>query len=131
MKIVLTNEEKLQYFHSALCNGLVYLGGYGLELDYNTKDYIEISEQLKTENPNVTICHEDVLIEMIKRGKNIRFVDNECDGEYNVVIGLDEVLKNIEKTPVRNLLNIHEETDDAEDADAILQSVAYGEIIFG
>lgn len=131
MKIQLTNEEKLQYFHTALCNGLDWISGYGLYVKYDKDAYNQSAQKLKESDLSEFACYEDVLIKMIKDGKKLEFVDEECDGEYTRTIGINEILSNIEKTPVRNLLNIHEEQDDAEDADAVIQSVLYGEIIFG
>lgn len=131
MQIKLTEQEKLQYFYNSLCNGLNWISGYGLYVKYNQNEYKQTSQKLKAKNPKIEVCYEDVLIEMLKDGKKLKFVDEECDGEYTRTIGLNEVLSNIEKTPIRNLLNIHEEQDDAEDADAVIQSVLYSEIIFG
>ena len=131
MEIKLNDEEKLNFFYNALCNGLGLLGDYGLQLEYNKEEYSEAKKKLAIENPKIAVCYEDILMEMIKNGKVLNIIDEECDGEYNANISLDIILSNMDKTPIENLMNIYTENDDAWDADVLLQTVLYGEIIFG
>ena len=58
----------------------------------------------------------------------ILFIDED---RKTVLEKLNTIRQNIEKTPIDNLVNIHREEGDAEDAAALIQSVLYGEIIFG
>lgn len=125
MKLLLTNEEKEQFFYNALCNIGGTLSGYGLELDWNNDEYRKSREKLK--NP----CIEDVIMQMLKDGYSLKINDIEGDGENSKEITLQTVYDNIEKTPFDDLLAMQNEEDNGNTADAIIQSVAYGEIIFG
>lgn len=125
MKLLLTNEEKEQFFYNALCNIGGTLSGYGLELDYDNDEYRKSKEKLS--NP----CIEDVFMQMLKDGYSLKLNDIEGDGENDTTISLYKVHSNIELTPFDDLMAMHNEEDDGNTADSIIQSVAYGEIIFG
>jgi hypothetical protein len=131
MKIILTNEESESMFCNALCNGLSYIRGYGLELDYKDEDYTSAREELNKANPNTTTCYEDVLMKMLQMGYKLTLVDEEGDGAYTSEIGIAEVHERVQLAPARNLINTLDETDDAEDADVIIQTVFFNEVIFG
>jgi len=123
MKIKLKKKEAISIFHTALCNGLSYMSGYGITLDYDDKHYILASD--KKENH----CWEDVLIQILVDGNPLNFVDEE--GEETHEVFLKDVLKNIVDTDVDVLMNIINERDDALDADIVLQTVVFGEVIYG
>lgn len=145
MEIKLTTEESEKYFYNALCNGLGYMRGYGLEFDYKDKDYKaavkslqekldkgEVPKEIhvfKGEKPS--ICREDVYMEILRNGKKLKFIDHEGDGEYTREIGLAEVHERVQKTPADHLLDMVNENDDAITADVILQSVFFENVIFG
>jgi len=131
MKILLTNEESETMFHNALCNGLSYISGYGLKLDYSKADYASAREELNKANPDTTICYEDVLLKMLQMGYKLTLVDKEGDGAYTSEIGINEVHERVQLAPARNIMNILDETDDADDADIIIQTVFFNEVIFG
>lgn len=125
MEIKLTNEESLEMFYTALCNGLGYVEGYGLELDYDGEDYKSAREKL--ESP----CYEDVLIQILKDGNKLTLIDKENDGDITSSITIEDVYDRVSKTPFRFLSDMINENDDAETADVIIQTVFYEEIIFG
>lgn len=125
MEIKLTKKESEEYFYNALCNGLSEMGCYGLTFDYVSEEYKKSKEKLTAP------CFEDVLIQMLKDGYKITFVDEECDGEYTRSIGMKEVHERVKKTPTHHLMNMINENDDAITADVILQSVFFEDIIFG
>jgi hypothetical protein len=131
MKIILTNEESEKIFHNALCNGLPYIHGYGLTLEADKQDYKAASQKLKSEKPNELICYEDILLKMLQMGYKLTLVDEEGDGAYTSEIGINEVHERVQLAPARNLINTLDETDDAEDADIIIQTVFFNEVIFG
>ena len=131
MKILLTNEESETMFHNALCSGLSYISGYGLKLDYSKADYTSAREEFIKANPDTAICYEDVLLKMLQMGYKLTLVDEEGDGAYTREIGIVEVHERVMLAPARNIMNILDETDDAEDADIIIQTVFYQDIIFG
>ena len=125
MQIQLTPQESETMFHNALCNGLGYMNGYGLEFDYCDKQYS--AAKTKLQSP----CCEDVLMQILRDGGSLTFVDVECDGEYTRSVSLADVHDRVQKTPLRFLTDMINEEDDAETADAVLQTVFFEEIIFG
>jgi hypothetical protein len=58
-------------------------------------------------------------------------IDHECEGEYDAHIDLKVIQERMELVPAKNLLNIINEEDDADDADIVLQTLLYGDVIFG
>jgi hypothetical protein len=130
MEITLTHDESEGYFFNALCNGLDYIGGYGLSLDYNEDDYNNAKKYFREHDSNAS--HEDVLMRILRDGKELMVVDGEDeDSEYNVSINLSMVHERMSSVPVRHLLDMIEERDDADTADVILQTIFFNEIIFG
>ena len=125
MQIILTPQESEEYFYNALCNGLSCMGGYGLEVDYNEKHYYQAKDKLT--NP----CYEDVLMQILRDGNTIGVEDVECDGEYSKQITLEDVHTKMGTVDPERLLEMKNETDDAGTADVILQTIMYGEVIFG
>ena len=125
MTITFTNEESENYFYNSLCNGLGEMGGYGLSLDYNTKEYQSAQEKL--ESP----CFEDVLMQILRDGGSITLVDEECEGEYTKSITMKDVHERVAKTPIKHLTDAITENDDAITADVIIQTVFFEDIIFG
>jgi hypothetical protein len=131
MKIVFEKQEAENIFHSALCNGLGYVGGYGLQLDFDDKDYEKAKKTLKKANPKETICYEDVLVQILREGGELTMIDIECDGEYTSSIKMEDVYERLPLTPTRFLMDMINEQDDAETADCIIQSVFFKDIVFG
>ena len=126
MQIVLTPQESEDFFLNALCNGLSYIDGYGLELTYNQDAYNQAKQTLRQ-----GVAWEYILMEILRQGDTLRIVDHECDGEYSRDITLADVHTHVPTAPMSRLLDMYNEDDDAETADVILQWVAYQEIIFG
>jgi hypothetical protein len=58
-------------------------------------------------------------------------VDVEGEGDMTRSICLADVHERVQQTPHRHLMNMVEENDDADTADAILQTVFFSDIIFG
>ena len=132
MKISLTPIESEDYFLNALCNGLHELGQYGIELDYNEDEYKLSRASL---GPNAP-CFEDILMQMLRDGYKLAFTDTEAEGtmfiaEETMFITMNDVHARVQTTDTRHLLDMINEQDDAVTADVILQTVIYGEVIFG
>lgn len=125
MQIQLTPQESETMFHNALCNGLGYMSGYGLEFEYSEEQYR--AAKTKLQSP----CFEDVLMQILRDGGSLTFVDVECDGEYTRSVSLADVHSRVQQTPLRFLTDMINEQDDAETADVMLQTVFFEEIIFG
>ena len=131
MKIVLDKEESEGFFYNALCNGLGYVGQYGLQLDYDSDKYKEAKENWLKKNPDQQVCLEDVLMQMLKDGGSLTLVDVEGGDNERHTIYLRDVHEKVSKTPPKHLLDMENENDDATTADCILQTVFFNEIIFG
>ncbi len=125
MQVILTEEESLNIYYNALCNGLSYILGHGLELDWSTEEYA-IARQ-KFTSP----CFENVLIQILKDGGTLIFNDIEGDGENTTNVTMKEVLERVPNTPFEHLADMLNEIDDATTADVILQTVAFNKVIFG
>ena len=132
MEIKLTPTESETIFHTALCNGLGYMSGYGISLQFKKDAYQTAKENLKAKaGENTAICYEDVLLQILKDGGELKMKDEEGDGEMDSTIKLQDVHDRVQKTEARHLIAVTEEQDDAETADVILQTVFWGEAIFG
>ena len=129
MNINLTHEESEAHFYNAICNGLGELRYYDLELDYDNKEYKAAKQQLSDKQPDTQACWEDVLMEMLRSGNTLWIVDQN-DSERHPIT-LDLVHERVQQTPVNHLMNAINENDDATTADCIIQTVIYGDVIYG
>jgi hypothetical protein len=133
MKIVTENNAEIEeLFYNSLCNAVStgYMAGYGLELTYENEDYEEAKKSLK-EKTSDTICFEDVLMEILKMGKPLTMKDVENDDAYTSKIYIKDLHKRFRKVPSSTLSNIMRQEDDVCDADVIIQTVFFKEVIFG
>jgi hypothetical protein len=138
MEIKLTHEESENIFYTSLCDavGTGYMNGYGIELMCDRSQYKDSKEHLlrvmeEKELMNTSVCYEDVLMQVLRDGGTLTFVDHEGDGYMTRTISLKEVHERVEKTPLTCLTNIIKMNSDSSDADAVLQTVFFEEIIFG
>jgi len=125
MKITLSTQESEEYFYNALCNGLSYIGGYGLSVDFNAKEYKAAKMKL------TNACYEDVFMQMLRDGGTLTLIDEECDGEYTRSINIKDIHERVQNTETSHLMDMVNGYDDATTADVILQSVFFNEVIFG
>ena len=107
------------------------MSSYGLSLDFSDDDYSDAKTKLGKESPGMFICFEDVLMEMLRMGKSLTLVDDEGEGDMNSTITIKDVHEKLCKAPVKHLMDMINEDDDADTADVIIQQVFYNEIIFG
>jgi hypothetical protein len=128
--ITLTEKEAMEYFHTALCNGLTYYEQYGIELTWKKTEYMEARKRLELKKPNEALCYEDIYIEILEGGGTLTTVDHE-NGEEDKVITKADVIERMALVPHRHLYDMMEENDDADTGDAILQTVFFKEILFG
>ena len=129
MKVILEHQESENLFYDALCNGLNELSYYDLEIDYDKELYIEAKKILKALTPEETICHEDILMQMLRSGKTIWVLDITDDERHPITLQL--VHDRVVNTPIRHLMDAINERGDATTADCILQTVIYDEVIYG
>lgn len=124
MEIKLTNKESEDFFYNSLCNGLNQMVYYDLRLIYEGTDYEQARNKF-SEQP----CYEDVLMQILRDGNSLTMFDVE--GEESYSINLQDVHERVQQAPFNVLLEVIEERDDADTADAILQQVFFGEVMFG
>ena len=127
MKINLTPEESETYFHNSLCNGH-QIADYGLQLDYDEEEYDQARERLEANGTSP--CLEDVWMEILRGGGTLTLIDEE-NGEDPSPIKLADVHERVQNTPTYHMMNAINEQDDGDTADVILQTVFYGDVIFG
>lgn len=130
MEIKLSHTKSETYFYNALCNGLSYISGYNLELTYDENSYNDAKNRLKEKSPDIGLCYEDVLMEILRGGGTLTLEDRE-ENENNAIITLKEVHDRVSLTPLNHLTNMINENDDAETADCILQTVFLEDIVYG
>lgn len=129
MKITLTPQESEGFFYNSLCNALDYIQGYGIVLKTKQDQYETAKQALK--NKGDTPCYEDVLMEILRQNGKLKLKDIEGEGAMDAEITLADVHERVQQTPLTHLVAMINETDDAETADAIIQTTFYKEIIFG
>jgi hypothetical protein len=135
MEILLNEKELKEVLHSALCNGLGWISGYGLSVKISKEDYASAKDSLKDEDFNVGsinigICMEDVLMKHLENGNALEFYDSEQE-EY-VGFTLEQAKRNLKDEYVtKHIMDMLNENDDAITADCILQTALFGEVIFG
>ena len=125
MKIILTPEESEEYFYNALCNGLDYFQGYGFDLDYDADQYYKAREKLKSP------CFEDVLMQLLRDGGQLIFKDVENEGDMTRIVTLKDIHERVQNAPIKTLIEMADQEDDADTADIILQTVLFNEILLG
>lgn len=123
MEIKLSKKESMEIFHTAMCNGLGYIQGYGIILDADRTHYNEARDKLTSP------CYEDVFQQILLDGNPIVFIDEEAEETHQIY--LKDVYKKVSNTPLTNLMNIINETDDAIDSDCVLQTVIFDDVIYG
>ena len=125
MKIKFDKKDAEEIFFDALCNGLDYVSGYGMLMETNADDYLKAKDSL-----DESACYEDILMQILRDGNKLTLVDYE-DDEEQYSITLKDVYKRMPNVPTDNILNIIAENDDANDADVVIQTIFFNEIIFG
>lgn len=129
MEIKLTEKESEDFFHNALCNGAGWVAGYGITMDYSDEDYAKAKKTLKeSKGEDAIICREEVWMQILKNGGKLIFNSQDVDTS---IVELKHVHERVQKTPLRHLMDMVNERDDAITADCIIQTVLYEEVIFG
>ena len=130
MKITLSQEESEQIFYNSLCNalGTGYIEGYGLEIDCDRSQYKSSREHLLSQGKD--ICYEDILMQVLRDGGSLTIIDHD-GGEYTRTITLKDVHERVGETDHQSLINFSLEQDDVSDADMVIQTVFFQEVIFG
>lgn len=125
MDISLTPIESEDYFLDALCNGLHELSNYGIELDFSDNEFKLSRASLEIKSP----CFEDILMQMLRDGYILDFIDTES--EETTPVTIYDVHARVQTTDTRHLFNMINGQGDAITSAVILQTVIYGDVIFG
>jgi hypothetical protein len=128
---VTTTEGKLEAVYTALCSGLPTLAMSGLELDYDASEYAAARKALTDAASGESPCIEDVQREMLRRGLDLIFIDNEEDGEEVGRLNLTVIEENWNKIDSRTLGDYLRFDDDADTADNLIQYLIFGELRYG
>lgn len=123
IEIKFSEQRSLELFKDALSNGLSYLRGYDIEEDYSKLEYQQAKEKLNAP------FYEDVLVQILEDGGSINFIDYESMSIST--IHLEDVVNNMPKVPLNTLLEVLNDMGDAISYDVILQTIIYGEVIYG
>lgn len=129
--LTLTKDKSEEMFYNSMCNGMHYMSGYGLVLDYDPIEYKKAKSTLaENKAVNVEICREDIWMQILRNGGTLTFVDEEGDDERHSIT-LKEVHERVQLADAQTILDMLNENDDAITADCILQTVFFKEIVFG
>lgn len=123
IEIKFSEQRSLELFKDALSNGLSYLRGYDIEEDYSKLEYQQAKEKLNAP------FYEDVLVQILEDGGSINFIDYESMSIST--IHLEDVVNNMPKVPLNTLLEVLNDMGDAISYDVILQTIIFGEVIYG
>jgi len=123
MEIRFTEQEARGIFLDALCNGLGYISGYGLDIIYEPEDYKKAKAKL------VSPCYEDVLLQILLDGNSLTLIDEEDEDNVNTIT-IQDVYDRISSVPFDHLSDMINGNDDATTADVILQTIFFNEIIY-
>lgn len=123
MKITFTHEEAQEHFLNAMCNGLGYICDYELDIRYSKADYESAARKIKAP------CWEDVLLQILLDGNRIGLYDGNDETTHYITI--EDVYNRLPETPIRHLMDMVNEQDDAVTADVILQTIFLSEVIYG
>lgn len=126
MKIKATLEEKLDIVHTALCNGLGWMKAYDLEFEIDG-DKEQADKNL--EEKGKYVCIEHFIIEVIRLGGSLQVKDYNDDEIHH--LNLESIEENFDNIDFKHLLDVINKNDDVITADCILQTLIYGDIIYG
>lgn len=111
-------------------SGFSYFPAYGLSVDYDEEIYRMTADALQAKRTD-TVCHEEILMDMIGAGHALNITDEEADGEYIGCLSIHTIMKNWDAISPDYLLEIYNEADDSNTADCILQTLCFGSVIYG
>jgi hypothetical protein len=130
MKIQLTQQEAEAIMNNALCDSGI--GMHGLEFTFDKHEYHSSQVRWMKANEGISPCYEDVLMQMLRDGYSIGVIDTEGDdGEYDKTITMQDVYDRMNLVHYSRIIQMVEEDYDADTTDVVLQTIFYGEVIFG
>lgn len=124
----LTEKEMQEIFYNVLCDGLDYCSYFGSVSSCNKEDYATARKNFMM--TNLSVCIEDVLLQILRDGGKLQYIDNE-DESMNCQISMQDVYDRISLVPIDTLNDMINGEYDAETCDIILQTILFKEVIFG
>jgi hypothetical protein len=140
MNLLLEQEELLTLIHNCFCDGGLELLYYsGIQHNYKGAEFTEARELLQSLNPTEQICYEDVLVQILRSGNCIMFLDNEDDlnevGRLHTTLTKIRLLKAMEDSPTLYSIVVRMLSEDGDydggDCDSLLQCMLFGTVIYG
>ena len=92
------------------------------------KEYKKAKKTAKAEDGG-EVCHEDILMQMLKNGNTLLAEDFNADETYTLT--LESMYFQMSEVPANTLLEMINERDDADTSDIILQVCFIGEHTYG
>lgn len=121
-----------EHFFNALCNGVSNsYSSFTIDYDREKQDQYRAAAALAKGDAN-KVCREDIWMAVLDAGDELIFIDCYDDEEYK--LSLAQIETNIQKIPDAApwaLKNILKQNDDVIDADAVMQVIVLGEVVYG
>lgn len=128
MDFKLNKAEAEEVFFNCLCDNDLYI--HDLEIVSNSKAYNDARDNWIKLNDRQFPTIEDVWMQILRDGGKLGLKDWGGSEELAKVT-LEELQERISKAPLENVTHVLEGNYDATDTDIILQTIFYGEVIFG
>lgn len=128
MDFKLNQAEAEEVFFNCLCDNDLYI--HDLEIVSNSKAYNDARDNWIKLNDRQFPTIEDVWMQILRDGGKLGLKD-WSRSEQLAVVTLEELQERMSKAPSKNLINVLEGNYDVTDTDVILQTIFYGEVIFG
>lgn len=124
----ITKEGLLKMFYNCICSSSI---GFGcIELDYDQKSYDDARNSLRKDGNHP--CWEDVIVEMLRVGYRLAWIDvEEDDFAKRHWFTLADLMDNFDNIEAHHLADMLGGGDDAVTHDSILQCLLLGEIVYG
>lgn len=131
MKLILTLQEKTELLTTAFQYFAESLQCWEHQIDYENKDYKNAQVKLIKKRQS-SLCREDVFACIVLKGKGIKIID--CEDEDNVVVFNAALFnKNLPKCDPMEVIKLLDDNGDYDyyTTDSILQTLIFGEVIYG
>lgn len=132
-KIIFEKEKALEILHSIFCNGaLSCFSDYGFVLDWVSSEYGKAKKDLGHEGVGFGgVCYEDILVQIVRNGGELIFIDEECEGDNTKKLNLGVLIDGLNNASLDKVFEIINGEDDATTGELVLQEILFGEVIFG
>ena len=134
-KYQLTKAQAEEVFFNCLCDNDIQI--YDIDWKYNEAFYEQAKKNLMEKYKGDTPCYEDILMQMLRDGGKLGIIDFNYE-DYNFIEGykvfyvtLADIHEKINECPIDQLMNVLNEEYDVSDSDVILQTLFFGEIVYG